>query len=214
MDWTEDKRNTPQAFSHWTYIQSEKQLMIVDIQVIFTCPLAPRAFAAAPVPMPVPVPVARVSCISAAVCSSILHTDRVSRAQGVGDVWTDPQFHTSYSTSDFGKGNLEQMGIDGFFKSHKCNNVCEFLGIGKVRSRVICTNQYGLPIAFYMPQDAKGGVGTVAPRAAGAPAPGGFKSQPQAAVSEDADRSSLNGGQENVNVVIKHDDQKQCCVCQ
>ena len=52
--------------------------------------------------------------------------------QGVGDVWTDPQFHTSYPTSDFGKGNLEQMGIDGFFKSHKCNSICEFLGIGKV----------------------------------------------------------------------------------
>jgi hypothetical protein len=34
LDWTEDKRNTPQAFSHWTYIQSEKQLMIVDIQVL------------------------------------------------------------------------------------------------------------------------------------------------------------------------------------
>jgi hypothetical protein len=34
LDWTEDKRNTPQAFSHWSYIQSEKQLMIVDIQVI------------------------------------------------------------------------------------------------------------------------------------------------------------------------------------
>lgn len=33
LDWTEDKRNTPQAFSHWTYIQSEKQIMIVDIQV-------------------------------------------------------------------------------------------------------------------------------------------------------------------------------------
>ena len=51
----------------------------------------------------------------------------------MGDVWTDPQFHTSYATADFGKGNLEQMGIDGFFKSHKCNSICEYLGIGKVR---------------------------------------------------------------------------------
>ena len=48
-------------------------------------------------------------------------------------MWTDPQFHTSYPTTDFGKGNLEQMGIDGFFKSHKCNSICEFLGIGKVK---------------------------------------------------------------------------------
>jgi hypothetical protein len=32
-DWTEGKRDTPQAFSHWTYIQSEKQLMIVNIKV-------------------------------------------------------------------------------------------------------------------------------------------------------------------------------------
>ncbi len=60
-----------------------------------------------------------------------------SAQKGVGDVWTDPQFHTSYATSDFGKGNLEQMGIDGFFKSHKCNSICEYLGIGKVRFLLI-----------------------------------------------------------------------------
>jgi len=105
LDWTEDKRNTPQAFSHWTYIQSEKQLMIVDIQVL--------------------------------CCASRLHRNAQADIcfppqRESGDVWTDPQFHTSYATADFGKGNLEQMGIDGFFKSHKCNSICEYLGIGKV----------------------------------------------------------------------------------
>jgi len=137
LDWTEEKRNTPQAFSHWTYIQSEKQLMIVDIQ-------------------------------------------------GVGDVWTDPQFHTSYPTTDFGKGNLEQMGIDGFFKAHKCNSICEFLGIGK---------------------DSKVGVGTMAPARSVHHSAGGFKTA-AASIDSSIDTSA------HVDVVIKKSDEKKCCVCQ
>ena len=45
-DWAEDKRNTPQAFSHWTLQYSNGRALVCDIQ-------------------------------------------------GVGDVWTDPQFHTA-----------------------------------------------------------------------------------------------------------------------
>ena len=120
--------------------------------------------------------------------------------QGVGDVWTDPQFHTGYKTDEFGKGNLEQMGIDGFFKSHKCNSICEFLGIGK---------------------DAKVGMGTMAPSAKPTSKPsGGFKSGSTApsgrssAGSASTDSSIVNGdgGKNAVEVTIRDDQhQKACC---
>ncbi len=40
--------------------------------------------------------------------------------QGVGDVWTDPQIHTSYETQDFGLGNCFQEGIDKFMQVLVC----------------------------------------------------------------------------------------------
>jgi hypothetical protein len=119
--------------------------------------------------------------------------------QGVGDVWTDPQFHTGYKTDEFGKGNLEQMGIDGFFKSHKCNSICEFLGIGK---------------------DAKVGMGTMAPAAKQVgKSSGGFKSGSAAssghssAGSGTADSSVGKGdeGKEAVEVKIRDDQHQQSC---
>ena len=64
-DFVEDKRNTPQAFSHWTLEHSNGKFLVCDIQ-------------------------------------------------GVGDVWTDPQIHTSYETLDFGQGNCFQQGISQF----------------------------------------------------------------------------------------------------
>jgi hypothetical protein len=70
-DWAEDKRNTPQAFSHWTLKCSKGRALVCDIQ-------------------------------------------------GVGDVWTDPQIHTSYNTNDFGLGNCFQEGIDKFMQVFAC----------------------------------------------------------------------------------------------
>lgn len=61
----EEKRNTPQAFSHWTLQHSQGRFLVCDIQ-------------------------------------------------GVGDVWTDPQIHTSEERPDFGVGNCFQKGIDQF----------------------------------------------------------------------------------------------------
>jgi len=72
------ERNTPQAFSHFTYVHSQHQHIIVDIQ-------------------------------------------------GVGDNYTDPQVHSVEGR--FGMGNLGQEGIDSFFRTHRCNNICEGLGL-------------------------------------------------------------------------------------
>ena len=88
---TEDERNTPHAFSHFTYEASKHTLVICDIQ-------------------------------------------------GVGDIYTDPQLHTTgelhfmfellcrdiltvLAEEDeiIGSGNFGRRGIQKFLESHKCN---------------------------------------------------------------------------------------------
>ena len=63
-------RQTPQAFSHFTFERSGHELIVVDIQ-------------------------------------------------GVGDLYTDPQIHTSEGT-EYGDGNLGVRGMALFFHSHSC----------------------------------------------------------------------------------------------
>jgi len=51
--------------------------------------------------------------------------------QGVGDLYTDPQIHSSNGLG-FGQGNTGQAGIDGFLATHQCNGVCKALGLPTV----------------------------------------------------------------------------------
>ncbi len=41
----------------------------------------------------------------------------------------DPAIHCNDAISRFGDTNLRQGGMDGFFKSHVCNDICRELGL-------------------------------------------------------------------------------------
>lgn len=84
----ERERNTPQAFSHFTFVASDYRLMVVDIQ-------------------------------------------------GVNDSYTDPQIHTADGRG-FGAGNLGTFGMERFLESHRCNEVCQWLGLRSINERYKC----------------------------------------------------------------------------
>jgi hypothetical protein len=57
--------------------------------------------------------------------------------QGVEDTYTDPQIHTG-SGKGFGRGNLGQAGITAFLTRHKCNGICEHLGLPLLGCTACC----------------------------------------------------------------------------
>jgi hypothetical protein len=54
--------------------------------------------------------------------------------QGVGDMYTDPQVHT-VNTRMFGRGNMGEKGFALFWETHRCNAVCQFLGLPLVNPK-------------------------------------------------------------------------------
>jgi len=76
-------RNTPAAFSHFTYEVSHHEILVCDIQ-------------------------------------------------GVGDCYTDPQVHSVFGGTAFGKGDRGAAGIRDFLSTHKCNKVCQYLNLPNV----------------------------------------------------------------------------------
>lgn len=78
--WDSGKRNTPDAFSHYTWKKSANKMIICDIQ-------------------------------------------------GIGNLWTDPQILTVRNTSRYGRANIKMRGISKFLANHRCNNICQKLGL-------------------------------------------------------------------------------------
>ena len=64
--------------------------------------------------------------------------------QGVGDMYTDPQIHT-VSGKGFGLGNLGQAGLNAFLTRHKCNSICEHLGLSLINTKDGAMETRGTP---------------------------------------------------------------------
>ncbi|CAM9860700.1 unnamed protein product [Scytosiphon promiscuus] len=87
-----------QAFSHFSYFQTRRKMLVCDLQGV-------QSYAAA-------------------------GEDRA----GVFEL-TDPVIHYKSKSGRrqvYGKTDLGRKGIDKFFHTHRCNDVCRLLGIGRV----------------------------------------------------------------------------------
>ncbi|CAN0550518.1 unnamed protein product, partial [Ectocarpus sp. 12 AP-2014] len=87
----------PQAFSHFSYWQTRRRMLVCDLQGVLS--------------------------------SSALGEDRA----GVFEL-TDPVIHyrsKSGRTQVYGKTDLGKSGMNKFFETHRCNDVCRLLGFGE-----------------------------------------------------------------------------------
>lgn len=88
----------PQAFSHFSYCQTRRKMLVCDLQGVLS--------------------------------RSAAGEDRA----GVFDL-TDPVIHYKSKTGRhqvYGRTDLGRQGMDKFFHTHRCNDVCRLLGIGGV----------------------------------------------------------------------------------
>ncbi len=104
--WSEDRRNTPHAFSHFTFEASGRQLIVCDIQGVCAC-----------------------VCLCDTLVSILTHT--LPHHAGVGDLYTDPQIHT-LDGRGMGLGNNGGKGIQRWVASHRCNAICRQLKLPQV----------------------------------------------------------------------------------
>lgn len=100
FDFWNNYRNTPQAFTHYTWEKSKHKLLVCDIQ-------------------------------------------------GVGDVWTDAQILT-VDGKGYGTGNIGRRGINMFLKMHTCNDLCKFLKLPRVNSKISDQNNYKITYDNYL----------------------------------------------------------------
>lgn len=99
-------RNTPQAFSHFTYHESHHRLIIVDIQGVNDFYTDPQ-----------------------------IHTDHGNGHATIKDeseVFYDVD---NLFRVGFGLGNLGKRGMEAFLKSHKCNSICRYLNLPPVQTK-------------------------------------------------------------------------------
>ena len=54
--------------------------------------------------------------------------EMVVDVQGVGDLYTDPQFHT-VDGEEYGEGNLGPRGMASFLSTHHCDDLCRLLDL-------------------------------------------------------------------------------------
>jgi len=165
LDWTENilARNTPQAFSHFTYEVSNQEILVCDVQ-------------------------------------------------GVNDIYTDPQFHTKRGIDDprFGTGNLGTFGIAGFFRKHRCNQICLYLKL-KRRNKIDPKLLDGtIPNSMYMKHDSIATYSVKDSHIRSVPRPGGKLTYDATVLAESARRPLLPGFKKGHN--LDSENTRCCCV--
>uniref|UniRef100_A0A7S0DZW1 Alpha-type protein kinase domain-containing protein n=1 Tax=Hanusia phi TaxID=3032 RepID=A0A7S0DZW1_9CRYP len=75
--------------------------------------------------------------------------------QGVNRVYTDAQIHSNVTSWSFGRGDYGEFGMEKFFASHECNEICRLLKLDQAHTsedlqaqRSFFSSDEGLQAAF------------------------------------------------------------------